>query len=104
MGVQNCVCYGSMSRGQGQFTVVLCVVLSLLSCPTLCDPMDHSLTGSSVHRILQTRILEWVACPPPGDLPNPMIEQSLQSEPPGKPSLQLDMFKFESCIFHLLVV
>ena len=31
------------------------------SCPTLCDPMDCSLPGSSVHRILQARILEWVA-------------------------------------------
>ena len=30
-------------------------------CPTLCDPMDCSLPGSSVHGILQTRILEWVA-------------------------------------------
>ena len=31
------------------------------SCPTLCDPMDCSLPGSSVHEILQARILEWVA-------------------------------------------
>ena len=31
------------------------------SCPTLCDPMDYSLPGSSVHGILQARILEWVA-------------------------------------------
>ena len=31
------------------------------SCPTLCDPMDCSLPGSSVHGIFQTRILEWVA-------------------------------------------
>ena len=31
------------------------------SCLTLCDPMDSSLSGSSVHRILQARILEWVA-------------------------------------------
>ena len=31
------------------------------SCPTLCDPMDSSPPGSSVHRILQARILEWVA-------------------------------------------
>jgi len=31
------------------------------SCLTLCDPMDCNLPGSSVHRILQTRILEWVA-------------------------------------------
>ena len=29
-----------------------------LSCPTLCDPMDYT-----VHGILQTRILEWVAVP-----------------------------------------
>ena len=32
-------------------------------CLTLCDPMDGSLPGSSVHGILQTRILEWVAMP-----------------------------------------
>ena len=36
---------------------------SLQSCPTLCDPMDRSLPGSSVHGILQARILEWVAMP-----------------------------------------
>ena len=34
---------------------------SLCSCPTLCDPMDSSPPGSSVHGILQARILEWVA-------------------------------------------
>ena len=31
--------------------------------PTLCDPMDCSPPGSSVHGILQARILEWVAMP-----------------------------------------
>ena len=31
------------------------------SCPTLCDPMDSSPPCSSVHGILQARILEWVA-------------------------------------------
>ena len=31
------------------------------SCPTLCDTMDCSLPGSSVHGLLQARILEWVA-------------------------------------------
>ena len=36
---------------------------SLQSCPTLCDPKDHSPPSSSVHGILQTRILEWVAVP-----------------------------------------
>ena len=33
------------------------------SCLTLCDPMDCSLPGFSVHGILQARILEWVAIP-----------------------------------------
>ena len=31
------------------------------SCPTLCDPMDCSLPGSSIHGIFQTTVLEWVA-------------------------------------------
>ena len=31
------------------------------SCPTLCDPMDYSPSGSSVHGIFQARILDWVA-------------------------------------------
>ena len=37
----------------------------LQSCLTPCDPMDSSPTGCSVHRILQARILEWVAIPSP---------------------------------------
>ena len=36
---------------------------SLQSCLTLCDPTDCRPPGSSVHRILQARILEWVAMP-----------------------------------------
>ena len=47
------------------------------------DPMDCSPPGSSVHGILQARILEWVACPPPGDLPDPGSEP----EPPMPPAL-----------------
>ena len=31
------------------------------SCPTLCDPIDCNLLGSSVHGIIQARILEWIA-------------------------------------------
>ena len=34
---------------------------SLQSCPTLCDPIDGSPPGSSIHGILQERTLEWVA-------------------------------------------
>ena len=36
---------------------------SLQSCPTLCNPMDRSPSGSSVPGIFQARILEWVAVP-----------------------------------------
>ena len=36
---------------------------SLQSCLTLCDPMDYRPPGSSVHGILQARILEWAAMP-----------------------------------------
>ena len=35
----------------------------LLSCITLCDPIDGSLPGSSIPGILQARVLEWVAIP-----------------------------------------
>ena len=38
-------------------------VFVLQLCPTLFNPMDRSLPGSSVHEILQERILEWVAIP-----------------------------------------
>ena len=49
-------------------------VLSRFSCLTLCNTVDCSLLGSSVHGILQSRILEWVAMPSPGGLPNPGIK------------------------------
>ena len=40
-----------------------CFCLAAQSCPTLCDPMDCSPPGSSVHGVLQATILEWVAMP-----------------------------------------
>ena len=40
---------------------VLCAMRSLQLCLTLCDPMDCSLLGSSVHGISKARTLEWVA-------------------------------------------
>ena len=57
--------------------------VSHLVVSTLCDPMDYSPPGSSVHEILQARILEWVAISFPGDLPDPGIK-------PGSPTLQAD--------------
>ena len=47
---------------------------SLHSYLILCDPMEYSPRGSSVHGIPQARILEWVAIPSPGDCPNPGIK------------------------------
>ena len=41
------------------------------TCTILCDPRDCSPPGSSVHGILQARILEWVAMPSSRDLPDP---------------------------------
>ena len=80
------------------FTVVdqfwtLCVRLVTQSCPTLCNPMDWSLSGSSIHGILQEEY--WSGLPSLGNLPNPgIVPESLVSpalagrffttEPPGK--------------------
>jgi len=55
--------------------------------------MDCSPSGSSVHGILQARILEWVAMPsPPGDLPDPGIEHVS----PVSPELAGGFFTTES--------
>ena len=78
-------------------------VLVVQSCLTLCDPVDCSPPGSSVHGILWARIVEWVAIPSPRDLPDPGIKpgspaleaDSLLSEPPGKPILSLRKSKYE---------
>ena len=59
-----------------------CLLAEVLqSCLILRDSMDRSLSGSSVHGILQARILEWVAMPPPGDLPNPGIKPASLGSP-----------------------
>ena len=46
---------------------------SLQLCATLCYPMDCSPPGSTLHRILQARIVEWVAIYFSRDLPNPCL-------------------------------
>ena len=45
----------------GRWYAAAAAAKSLQSCPTLHDPMDCSLPGSSVHGIFQARVLEWVA-------------------------------------------
>ena len=64
--------------------VVLCSVVQ--SRPTLCDPMECSPPGSSVHGTFQVRILEWVAISfSRGILPNPGMD-------PISPAMQADSF------------
>ena len=46
---------------EGQLAAAAAAAKSLQSCPTLRDPMDGGLPGSSVHGIFQARVLEWVA-------------------------------------------
>ena len=68
------------------------------SCLTLCDPMDCSPPGSSVHGISQAGILRWVAISYSRDLPNPGIEpvslaapalsgRFFTTEAPGEPHI-----------------
>ena len=63
-------------------------VLVAQSCPALCDPTDWILPGSSVHGILQARILEWVTIPFPGYLLDPGIK-------PSSPTMQADSLTSE---------
>ena len=67
---------------------VLVVVLVTQLWPTLCDPMDCSPPASSVHGILQARILEWLPFPSPEGLPDPGIK-------PWSPALQADSLPSE---------
>ena len=59
----NVFCWRFHPSGLG-YTHIYTLVKSLQSCLTLCGPRDRSPPGSSVHGILQARILEWVAMPP----------------------------------------
>ena len=69
----------------GKKATLAMFVLVAQSCPTHWDPIDCSLPGSSVHGILQARILKWVAKSSPGDLPDPGTE-------PRYPVLQVGFF------------
>ena len=81
----------SQDEVEKSFAKTVLIRASVQSCPALCDPMDCSLPGSSVHGILPARISNWV--PFPGDLHDPGIEPrspalqaaSLPADLPGKP-------------------
>ena len=71
------------------------------SCPTLSDPVDCSLPGSSVHGILQARILEWIAIPFSRGSSRPrnrtwvsLIVGRLPCEPQRKSSISIAFLKW----------
>ena len=77
------------------------VVLVAQLCLTLCNPMNCSLTGSSVHGILQVRILEWVAISSSREssqLRFPALQaDSLPTEPQVKPNIRTEaLFQLQS--------
>ena len=89
----------------------MCVLVTQ-SCLTLFHPMYCSPSDSSVHRILQARILEWLACLSPGNLPNQGIEHgypvlhtdSLPIEPPGNPKTSIYVVYFHLVVLSLTVI
>ena len=57
---------GGFVQSQGGISLLQCMIVKsesevAQSCPTLRDPMDFSLPGSSVHGIFQARVLDWGA-------------------------------------------
>ena len=72
--------------GKEECSTVIAVIVEIRAkllqlYPTLCNPMDCSPSASSVHGILQARILEWVAISSSGDLPDPGIEPASLTSP-----------------------
>ena len=91
--------------------VCMCVhvhVQLLQLCPALCNPMDCSPPGSCVHRVLQARILEWIAIPSSRGLYPPKDQTRVScisciagivstAEPLGKPMTTI----YWMCIKHI---
>ena len=67
-------------------------------CPNLCDPMDCNPPGSSIHEILQARILEWVAISSPGDF----LDPGTQPTSPAWLADSLPLLHFGSPLVELL--
>ena len=77
----------TLGVGYSFYGLSMCLVTQL--CPTLSDPMDYSPPGSSVHRILQARILEWVA-----------ISFSRGSSNPGIEPMSLQLLHCRQILYH----
>ena len=97
----------------------LLLLLFSQSRPTLANPMDCSLPGSSVHGISQTKILEWAAISYSRDLPNSGMEPAalqvscisgrfFTTEPLGKPEaaqslISIEILKLKN-LFNVFIV
>ena len=75
--------------------VCVCVYSVAQLSLTLCNPMDWSLPGSSVHGILQAEILNGLSFPSPGDLPDPGIK----AESPPSPELGDGFFSTSTTVW-----
>ena len=87
--------------GRRKRNYVLCCAKLLQSCPTVCNHLGCSPPGSSVHGILQARVLEWVAVsffrgsslPRDGTQVSYWQLGSLPLAPPGKPEETMGVIK-----------
>ena len=92
------VCVFERQESQVSSTKRGCV-LSLQSCPTLCNPVDYSPPGFSVQEFSRQEYWSGLPCPAPRDLPNPRVEPTS----PAAPTLQEDctkqpLFKAPACV------
>ena len=86
----------------------------LQPCLTLWHPVDSIPSGTSAHGILQARILEWLQCLSPGDLPNPEIKPTSLTSlalagtyftiSPTWETLKSNKSRFKSWLSHLLAI
>ena len=72
---------------------------SLRSCLTLCDPMDYRPPGSSVHGILQARILEWVVMPSSRESSQPRDQTNQYCFPVPKENVLFKKLSKDSSLF-----
>ena len=91
--------------------IELCVLVAQSS-PTLCDPMDCSLLGSSVHGPVRQEYWSGLPFHSPGDFPNPGFEtgspalqvDSLPSEPPGKPRIEENFLNLTKGRYKIIII
>ena len=103
---------GLAMQGMWVRSLVKCVYMRTQSCLTLCNPVDCSPPGSSVHGISLARILEWIAISFSRDLPNPEIDQTctfclaggfFATEPPGTVFMCVHIHMYAHIYFFVCV-